>query len=286
MLVKHLKSTKLLVLTSSAMICFAANSLLCRLAFKRTNIDPASFTSVRIVSGAIVLWLILKWRGLNPRNAGSWLSAVALFTYAAAFSLAYLNLPAGTGALLLFAAVQATMIVHGLRKGQRFDIWQCVGFLLALTGLVLLLFPGLSTPSLGGSLLMLSAGIAWGVYSLRGKGAGDATRTTAGNFLRAVPFTLALSFAALGWIRFDFFGIECAVVSGAVTSGLGYVIWYEALIGLKSMPAATVQLSVPVLAALGGILFLSEPMTFRFIISSFAVLGGIALVLVREKETN
>lgn len=268
------------------MVCFAANSLLCRLAFKHTNIDPASFTSVRIVTGAIVLCLILKLRGQSVRNAGSWVSALALFTYAAAFSLAYLSLPAGTGALLLFAAVQATMIIHGLRKGERFDTWQRLGFLSALTGLVLLLFPGLSTPSPGGSVLMLSAGVAWGVYSLRGKGADDPAQATAGNFLRAVPFTLALSFAALPWARFDSFGIEYAVVSGAITSGLGYVIWYEALTELKAMTAATVQLSVPVLAALSGILFLSEPMTLRFVISSFAVLGGISLVLVEKKETN
>ncbi len=266
------------------MVCFAANSLLCRLALKQTRIDAASFTSVRIIAGATVLYLILRVRGGNARNAGNWISALALFTYAAAFSLAYLSLPAGTGALLLFAAVQATMIVYGLRKGERFDIWQRHGFALAIAGLVLLLLPGLSAPSFGGSVLMLCAGVAWGIYSLCGKAADNPASATTGNFLRAVPFTLALSLASLPWIRLDPIGIEYAIISGAITSGLGYVIWYAALTGLKSMSAATVQLSVPVLAALGGILFLGEPMTLRFLISSFAVLGGIALVLVEKRE--
>jgi drug/metabolite transporter (DMT)-like permease len=282
-----LKPTKLFLLTAGAMICFAANSLLCRLALKQTSIDAASFTSVRIIAGASVLYLILKLHGGNMRSAGNWLSALALFTYAAAFSFAYLSLSAGTGALLLFAAVQTTMILHGFRKGERFDVWQRLGFALAIAGLVLLLLPGLSAPSISGSVLMLSAGMAWGIYSLRGKGADNPARATTGNFLRAVPFTLMLSLASLPWIRLDPIGIEYAIISGAITSGLGYVIWYAALTDLKSISAATVQLSVPVLAALGGILFLGEPTTSRFIISSVAVLGGIALVLAeRNKRTN
>jgi drug/metabolite transporter (DMT)-like permease len=281
-----LKPTKLFLLTAGAMVCFAANSLLCRLALKQTRIDAASFTSVRIIAGATVLYLILKVRGGNARKAGNWVSALALFAYAAAFSLAYLSLSAGTGALLLFAAVQATMIVYGLRKGERFDVWQRLGFALAIAGLVLLLLPGLSAPSFGGSVLMLSAGVAWGIYSVWGRAAHNPASATTGNFLRAVPFTLALSFASLPWIRLDPIGIEYAIISGAITSGLGYVIWYAALTGLKSMSAATVQLSVPVLAALGGILFLGEPMTFRFLISSFAVLGGIALVLVETERAG
>jgi drug/metabolite transporter (DMT)-like permease len=282
----EMKLTRIFLLTLAAMMCFAANSLLCRLALKRMTIDPATFTSVRIIAGAITLYLILKLRGQTTRNAGSWVSALALFGYAAAFSYAYLNLAAGTGALLLFAAVQVTMISCGFHRGEPFSIRQALGLALALAGLVLLLLPGLSAPSLGGSILMLGAGVAWGVYSLRGKGASNPAYATAGNFLRAVPFTLLLSLAALSWIRLDRIGVEYAVISGAITSGLGYVIWYAALIGLKAISAATVQLSVPVLAAIGGILFLSEPITLRFTISAIAVLGGIALVIIEKKESR
>jgi drug/metabolite transporter (DMT)-like permease len=276
------KSTRIFLLTVAAMVCFAANSLLCRLALKQTKIDPVSFTSIRIVAGAVVLWFILKWRGQTARDAGSWISALALFTYAGAFSLAYLSLPAGTGALLLFAAVQATMIIWGFYNGERFHLLQSVGLLLALAGLLILLSPGLSTPSVSGSILMLSAGLAWGVYSLRGKSAGDPVSATAGNFLRSIPMALLLSLVSLHWIKLDRSGLQYAVMSGAVTSGLGYVIWYAALTGLKATTAATVQLSVPVLAAIGGILFLGEPITLRFLVSSAAVLGGIALVVIEK----
>jgi drug/metabolite transporter (DMT)-like permease len=279
-----LKPTKLFLLTAGAMVCFAANSLLCRLALKQTRIDPSSFTSVRIIAGATVLYLLLRLRGGSLRKAGNWVAALALFTYAAAFSFAYLSLPAGTGALLLFAAVQTTMIVQGFRKGERFDVWQRLGFSLAIAGLVLLLLPGFSAPSFGGSALMLSAGVAWGVYSLWGKAADNPAQATTGNFMRAIPFTLALSLGSLPWVRLDHVGIEYAIISGAITSGLGYVIWYAALGGLKSMSAAAVQLSVPVLAALGGILLLGEPMTMRFLVSSLAVLGGIALVLAEKRR--
>lgn len=266
------------------MICFAANSLLCRLALKQTTIDPATFTSVRIVAGAVALYLILKMRGQPSRNAGSWISAFALFTYAAAFSFAYLTLAAGTGALLLFAAVQATMIAWGLYRGERFDIRQCVGLIFAFAGLLALLFPGISAPSPGGAILMLGAGVAWGVYSLRGKSAYDPVGATTGNFLRAVPLTLLLSLALLPMAHLNRTGVEYAIASGAITSGLGYVIWYAALSGLNAMSAATVQLSVPVLAAAGGILFLGEPTTWRFVISGIAILGGIAFVLMRSRE--
>jgi drug/metabolite transporter (DMT)-like permease len=276
------KSTRIILLTLAAMICFAANSLLCRLALKRTTIDPATFTSVRVIAGAAALYLILKMRGKPSRNAGSWISALALFAYAAAFSFAYLTLAAGTGALLLFAAVQATMIAWGFHRGERFGIRQCTGLIFALTGLLVLLFPGISAPSPGRATLMLGAGVAWGVYSLRGNG--DPVGATTGNFLRAVPLTLLLSLTVLPMARLDRTGVEYAIASGAITSGLGYVIWYAALRGLNAMSAATVQLSVPVLTAAGGILFLGEPATWRFVISAVAILGGIALVLVRSRE--
>ena len=283
------------------MIAFASNSLLCRLALKQTSIDAASFTFVRIVCGAAALWLIMKMRHASavaavymsrcsPAKAddrridGNWISALALFVYAVGFSFAYVNLSAGTGALLLFGAVQATMILWGLHKGERLDAIQIVGFVVAVTGLVVLVFPGLSAPPLIGSILMLGAGVAWGIYSLRGQGGRDAVAATAGNFLRAVPFATAVSIILLSRARVDHTGILYAVVSGAITSGLGYVVWYSALSGLKATSAATVQLSVPVLAAAGGILLLGEPITLRYALASLAVLGGIFLVVIEKRQ--
>src|ERR1700730_11264009 len=268
------------------MAAFAGNSLLCRLALKQTRIDAASFTLIRIVSGAIALQLIVSMRKRSRGKAGSWPSALALFVYAAGFSFAYLSLPAGTGALLLFGAVQATMIIWVLRNGERLRMRQRVGLALALAGLVALVFPGISAPPLGGSILMLSAGVAWGIYSLRGKGAGDAASATAGNFLRAVPFAALVSLVMLREARVDSLGLVYAVISGAITSGLGYVIWYAALSGLNAASAATVQLSVPVLAATGGILLLSEPITLRYVIASIATLGGILLVIIERRSRD
>ena len=256
------------------MIAFAANSVLCRIALRSTTIDAASFTSIRIISGALVLSLIVR-----SRATGNWFSAFALFVYAAAFSFAYINLTAATGALLLFGAVQATMITFGLTRGETMRAAQWFGFVLALGGLLVLLSPGLSAPPMGGAMLMLLAGVAWGVYSLRGKSAGDPTSATAGNFLRAVPMAALVSLALLSHAHVDLAGITYAVISGAITSGLGYVVWYAALPALRSTTAATVQLSAPVLAALAGILFLRETITLRFVISAVAVLGGIALVV-------
>lgn len=278
-----MSSARIVALTSLAMIAFAGNSLLCRVALKQTGIDAVSFTTIRLISGAAMLWLVARMRRGAPAGGGNWLSALALFAYAAGFSFAYVSLPAATGALLLFGAVQATMIGHGLWKGERLRPLQLVGLVLALSGLVGLLLPGLSTtPPWSGSLLMLSAGVAWGIYSLRGRSAGDPTKVTAGNFLRAAPMAAILS----AWLRdsasFDNAGVTCAIASGALASGVGYAIWYTALPALKATQAATVQLSVPVLASLGGIVFLSEPLTPRLILSSAAILGGIALV-IRKK---
>jgi drug/metabolite transporter (DMT)-like permease len=270
-------------LTSLTMIAFACNSLLCRVALKDTGIDASSFTTIRLASGAAVLWLIARLGGGARSGKGNWLSALALFIYAAGFSFAYLSLPASMGALLLFGAVQATMIGHGVWKGERLRRLQLVGLVLALGGLVGLLLPGLSAPPLIGSVLMLSAGVAWGVYSLRGKGAGDPTRVTAGNFARAVPFAAALSLLRHGGASLNIAGFWYAVASGAVASGIGYTIWYMALPALKATSAATVQLSVPVIAALGGIVLLGESATLRLVLASVAILGGIALV-IREKQ--
>jgi len=274
------------ILTSLAMIAFAGNSLLCRAALKHTVIDPATFTSVRLLSGAIALWFIVSMRTGTRARGGSWPSALALFAYAAAFSFAYVDLSAGTGALLLFGAVQATMILFGLSRGERLNRWQAIGLAAALGGLVALLLPGLSAPPPRSAILMVGAGIAWGVYSLRGKGAGDPLAATAGNFLRAVPFAVTLSLALLTMARVDAEGIAYAIASGALTSGIGYAFWYAALRGLKATSAATVQLSVPVIAAIGGVMLLGEPITLRLLGASIAVLGGIALVVLRPNATG
>ncbi|HYJ03979.1 MAG TPA: DMT family transporter [Chthoniobacterales bacterium] len=276
---------RLFILTSLALVAFASNSLLCRLALKQTSIDAASFTMIRLAAGAVALWLIIRMRtgGHKPPLQGNWPSALALFAYAAAFSFAYLTLSAATGALLLFGAVQATMILWGLRKGERLQVRQLFGLIVALAGLVALLLPGLSAPPLAGAILMLAAGVAWGVYSLRGRGTGDAISATAGNFLRAVPLAVVLSVAFILRMHVDAAGIGCAVLSGAIASGVGYVIWYTALPSLKAASAATVQLAVPVLTAAGGILLLGEPLTLRFLLASIAVLGGIALVVISPR---
>jgi drug/metabolite transporter (DMT)-like permease len=275
---------RVFLLTLLAMAAFAANSLLCRAALKHTAIDAASFTAIRIVAGALALGLIVRVRSGPQAMAGSWASALALFAYAAAFSFAYMSLTAATGALLLFGAVQATMIGVGLARGERLRGRQMLGLVCALAGLVGLLLPGLAAPPLRGSLLMLAAGAAWGVYSLRGKGSGDPLRVTAGNFLRAVAFAIVLS--ALMWpaASFDRAGVGYAIASGALASGIGYAIWYAALPALKVTSAATVQLSVPVIAAVGGIVWLGEPITPRLVLASAAILGGIALVILQKKR--
>ena len=276
---------RVVALTSLAMIAFACNSLLCRLALKHTSIDAASFTTVRLVSGAGMLWLVVRMTRATQAGRGNWLSALALVVYAAGFSFAYENLPASTGALLLFGAVQATMIGYGLWTGERLPRLQFIGLLLALGGLLGLLLPGLSAPPLPGSLLMLSAGIAWGVYSLRGKGAGDPIKVTAGNFLRAVPVAAALSVLTHDGASLDCTGFWCAVFSGALASGIGYAIWYSVLPALKATSAATTQLSVPVIAALGGIVFLGESVTLRVVVASVAILGGIALAILEKHKS-
>lgn len=274
---------RIFVLTVLAMGAFAGNSLLCRMALKQTSIDAASFTTIRLLSGALMLALVVRCRRGPSTGGGNWPSALALFAYASAFSFAYVSLSAATGALLLFGAVQATMIAYGVWRGERLLRWQLVGFVLALGGLLGLMLPGLAAPPLLSALLMLGAGVAWGIYSLRGKGVGDPTRVTAGNFLRAVPITAALSLLMVNHFALDPAGVGYAVLSGALASGLGYAIWYQALPALKATHAATVQLSVPVLAAFGGIIFLGEPPTWRMVLASIAILGGIALVILEKK---
>lgn len=271
------------VLTALAMLAFAGNSLLCRAALGSGAIDAASFTVVRLLSGAVVLWWIVRLRAGKVVGGGSWVSALALFAYAAGFSYAYLDLSAATGALLLFGAVQVTMIGHGLVRGERLRGLQWMGLFLATAGLVVLLLPGLSAPPPLAAALMGLAGIAWGVYSLRGKGAGDPLRVTAGNFLRSVPIAVALGLATTGHWHGDATGFALAVASGALTSGIGYAIWYSTLPALKATQAATVQLSVPLIAALGAVPLLGEPLTLRLLVAAMAIIGGIALVIVTRR---
>lgn len=269
-----------LVLTGVAMLAFAANSLLCRLALANARIDPASFGSIRLASGALVLALIVRIRaGGDAAPRGDWLAATMLFAYVALFSFAYLSLAAGTGALILFGAVQLTMLGAGLRGGERFAPAAWAGLAAAVAGLVYLVSPGVSAPAPLGATSMALAGVAWGVYSLRGRGVADPLAATASNFARAVPLALALSAVTAGAAHADAPGVALAVASGALSSGIGYVVWYAALRGLTAMRASTVQLSVPPIAAIGGALMLSEPLTPRLLLASATILGGIAVVL-------
>jgi drug/metabolite transporter (DMT)-like permease len=269
------------LLTATALLAFAANSLLCRLALGERAIDAASFTTLRLVAGAAALWLArLPARKPGAANSGgTWLSGLLLFLYAVAFSFAYLSLGVGTGALILFAAVQATMILAGLRAGERPHAREWTGLALALGGLVYLVSPGLTAPSPAGSALMAVAGVAWGAYSLHGRGSTNPVTVTGGNFLRAVPPALIVSLAFLPSRSLSVRGIALAVLSGAIASGLGYVVWYAALRGLTATRAAIVQLLVPVVAAGAGVVFLSESVTVRLALSAAVILTGVALAV-------
>jgi len=267
-------------LTAMALIAFAGNSILCRTALGGHLIDPASFTAVRLGSGALTLALLLAARTRTlPRLAGHWASAAALFVYAAAFSLAYVSLTTGTGALILFGAVQLTMIAAGLRAGERPRPAEWLGLALALLGIVVLVRPGLAAPNPTGAALMATAGVAWGVYSLRGRGSQEPLRNTAGNFMLTVPAALALVVLAGGPSAWTVRGALLAVASGALASGAGYAIWYAALPALTATRAALVQLLVPVLAAAGGVALLAEAIPLRLPIAAALVLGGVALAV-------
>lgn len=270
------------LLTAAALLGFAANSLLCRMALQPRLVDGATFTTVRLLSGAAVLLVLdraLRPDGPRSPSGGSWASAAALFAYAAAFSFAYVRIGAGVGALLLFAAVQVTMLAWAMRRGERLGAAQWAGVAAALAGIVLLVKPGLSAPDPAGAVLMAAAGVAWGVYSLRGRGTPRPLSATAANFLRAVPLTLALSLAAGIPAALDPRGAGLAVASGALASGVGYTFWYGALRGLSASRAAVLQLSVPLLAAAGGIVLLGEPLSARLAVSAAAIVGGIALAV-------
>ncbi len=270
------------------MIAFASNSILNRLALGQGAIDAISYTTVRLTSGAVMLFVIAGMQKKNGEKTlrGSWLSAAMLFLYAIAFSFAYLSLSAGTGALILFGSVQVTMILIALKKGERPHVWEWIGLFLALGGLVYLVFPGLTAPSPLGSGLMTLAGIAWGVYSIRGRGSSNPLADTAGNFVYAAPMIVLIRLIPLNNVHISSNGILLATLSGALASGLGYVIWYAALRGLTSTRAAIVQLSAPVIAAWGGVVFLSEDVPARLLLAGIMILGGIGLTaLSRGKST-
>ena len=273
-----------LLLTIVALVAFAANSVLCRLALKDGAIDAVSFTQLRLLAGAVFLapFFYMRRTALLPLKGADWKPAAALFVYAFAFSLSYLSLGAGTGALILFGTVQFTMIGVGYLKGDRPAPLQLVGVGLAFAGLVYLLLPGVSAPPLIGAGLMALAGLAWGAYSLFGKGSADPVGATARNFALTVPAILLLIlWPHQGHITGE--GAALAIASGAITSGAGYVIWYRALKGLANLSASVVQLAVPAIATLGGVVFIAEEVTVRFIVATILILGGIYLAIRSKK---
>lgn len=274
------------LLTVLAMIAFAANSIFGRLALGEPSIDPTSYTAVRLISGAIALWIIASMRkkAAVAASVAGWAAAVMLFTYAITFSFAYISLSAGTGALILFAAVQITMIAVGLHAGERPRVIEWLGLIIAIIGLVYLVSPGIAAPSLLGSLLMATAGIAWGIYSLLGRRAENPLVVTRDNFLLAVPFTLVGLVLSSSALTISVRGFLWAALSGSVTSAMGYAIWYAALRGLSATLAATVQLSVPVIAALGGVALLSERFTLRLLVSGAAILAGVGLAIYSHRK--
>lgn len=280
-------ATRTVLLTGAAMIAFASNSLLCRLALQHASIDAASFASIRLVSGAAMLGLLARVGAHRPQQTkADWLAATMLFAYVAFFSFAYLSVSAATGALILFGAVQLTMFAAGLRAGEQFAPLAWLGLALALAGLLYLVSPGVTAPTPLGAVLMSAAGVSWGVYSLRGRGVANPLAATAANFLRAAPMALIVSVLLHGRFHAAPTGVALAIASGAVTSGIGYVIWYAALKGLSAMRAATVQLSVPPIAALGAALLLSEAISMRLVAASIAILGGIALALASRTQAK
>jgi drug/metabolite transporter (DMT)-like permease len=273
-------------LTVLALLAFAANSIFGRLALGGLSIDPASYTFVRLATGATSLWIIARWRHLDPAgiSASTWTSGAMLFLYAVTFSFAYISLSTGTGALILFASVQITMLGVGLYRGERPRPAQWLGLFIAIIGLIYLVSPGITAPSPLGSLLMGTAGAAWGIYSLLGGGAKDPVITTSGNFLRTVPMALIILLPWLSSLNITPKGFLWAALSGSITSAIGYVIWYAALRGLTATLAATVQLSVPVIAALGGVVFMSEQLTSRLIASGTTILAGVGLAIWSHRK--
>lgn len=273
--------------TIFALVCFAFNSILCRLALKSDEIDAPSFTAIRLISGAVILFLIFSFFGKKNAETkqGNWLSAFLLFAYAICFSFAYLGLTTATGALILFGSVQLTMIIFALVNGERPQISEWFGLVLAFSGLIYLVFPGLESPPIFNTILMMTAGISWGFYTLRGKGTTNPLADTAGNFMRSVPFVVLVALPFLAQIHLSTKGILLAVLSGAIASGIGYSVWYAALKFHTAARAAVLQLAVPAIAALGGVILLAESVSMRLILASCLILGGIGLVILGRKKS-
>lgn len=274
-----------ILLTVAALIAFAANSLLARAALAGHAIDPASFTAIRLLSGAAVLMALFAQQGGSLRRLpGSWGSGIALLAYAAAFSFAYVRLGAAAGALILFGAVQISMLLWGVLRRDRPTPFELAGLAIAFASLVYLLLPGLGTPDLLGALLMVASGTAWGIYSIRGRTTSGPVGQTAGNFVRAAAIGVPLALALSGSAHASLAGIILALISGGITSGLGYVLWYRALPRISTTQAATVQLTVPVIAAAGAVLFLSEALSLRLALSSLCLLAGVSLAMFAPKR--
>ncbi len=290
---------RIAALTSLALLAFAGNSLLARAALRDAAIDPAAYTALRLASGAVALALLLAWRDRRVALGGGWAAATALFVYAAAFSVAYVELTAATGALLLFGAVQATMVGRSLAAGQRYAPRQWAGIAAALGGVIALLLPGWAAPPPLASAAMVAAGVAWGAYTLLGRRAGDALAATAGNFVRALAPAAVFAalaaggslgtfgaagaigeIAAIGTLHVSPRGALLALVSGAIASGLGYAVWYTALPRLSVAAAAVAQLAVPALTAVAGVAWLGEPGSTRLVVATLAIVGGIAAVVL------
>ena len=283
--------SKTCFLTALAIIAFAANSVLSRLALAEEAIDAASFTAIRLIAGALVLFAIVSFNSFLIRkqtkvpkdsvnNAGSWFASLMLFVYALTFSYAYITVDTGTGALILFGSVQLTMIILSLVSGTRLHLAEWVGIVTAFMGLIYLVLPDVSSPSFNGLLLMTISGVAWGIYTLKGRDSQNPIMDTAYNFIRTIPLVLLLILLTIESRNFSNEGIILAIIAGGLTSGIGYSIWYIALKGLTSTQAAVIQLSVPIIAAIGGVVFVSEPITNRLIVSSVVVLGGIMIVVL------
>lgn len=276
-------AAKTFLFTGISLIAFAANSILCRLALDGELIDAAGFTVIRLLSGSIVLLLMLKLRS-NTNSApcnGSWMAAFLLFIYAAAFSFAYISLDTATGALVLFGSVQLTMILLSLISGNRMHATEWAGLSLAFAGFLFLILPGSThTFSHTGFLLMALSGIAWGIYTLKGRNSLNPLADTTYNFSRTIPFVVMLTLFTIQHMHLSIQGVILALLSGGIASGIGYAIWYVALAGLSATQAAVVQLLVPVIAALGGVIFVSEPLTYRLTLSGSMILGGVLLVVI------
>ena len=279
---------KIFLLTAFALTAFAFNSILCRMALATGEIDAASFTVIRLLSGTITLAALLLASGKTQSIArnGNWTSAFFLFAYAIAFSFAYVGLTTGTGALILFGWVQLTMFGVSLYRGVRPAPSEWLGLAVAFGGLIYLVLPGLAAPPLTSALLMAAAGSSWGFYTLRGKGSEDPLADTAGNFLRSVPMVLAAGVLFISTFQLSVRGTILAVVSGAIASGIGYSVWYAALKYHTPTRAGVLQLSVPVIAAVGGILLLPETASIRLLIAGAFVLGGIGLTLVNRRKAR